>query len=254
MVRTSWQDDDERRVIEDVQQYGWHIVGVDADQEGPGFAYSIGLYHRLKQPEIIVFGLSNFKTMAQVINSIGEEMKKGTKFEDWKENDQILEGYSCMFRDVDHEFYPEYLGYAGWFYRPDDFPVLQCVWPDRQGRYPWHPEFPATLHARQPVLARQQAWRFHEGKNRAVFTTRRVLDGTHPILLVSHDEEGEWQFLCGTTNRSEDGRIVCLANVVEHHPAIVELADMPVGWQAMRDGPDQPWRRMKVESNEELQP
>ena len=45
MVRTSWQDDDERRVIEDVQQYGWHIVGVEDDQEGPGFAYSIGLYH-----------------------------------------------------------------------------------------------------------------------------------------------------------------------------------------------------------------
>ena len=67
MVRTSWQDDDERRVIEDVQQYGWHIVGVDDDQEGPGFAYSIGLYHTLNQPEIIVFGLSSFKTMAQVI-------------------------------------------------------------------------------------------------------------------------------------------------------------------------------------------
>jgi hypothetical protein len=117
--------------------------------------------------------------------------------------------------------------------------------------YPWHPEFPDGLHTRQPVLARQRDWHFHEGKNRAAITTKHVLDGTHPIVLVSHDEEGDWQFLCGTTNRAEDGRIVCLATVVEQHPAVVELADLPVGWQAVRDGPDQPWRRVKGESNDE---
>lgn len=254
MVRTTWQDDDERRVIEDVQQYGWHIVGVKEDSEGPGFAYSIGLHHSLGQPEIIIFGLSSSGTMAQIINAIGEQMRKGTKFGDWMESDQVLEGYSCLFRHVDEGFYPEYLGYAMWFYRPDAFPVLQCVWPDRQGRYPWHPQFPAELHARQPVLARQSPWRFHEGKNRAVFTTIGVLDGTHPILLVSHDAEGDWQFLCGTTNWPEDGRLVCLGNVVEQHPAIVELADLPTGWQAVRDAPDQPWRRIKSEPDEEQQP
>jgi hypothetical protein len=251
MVRTTWQDEDERRVIEDVHQYGWHIVGVEDDAEGSGFAYSIGLFHTLKQPEIIIFGLSSFKTMAQIINAIGDEMRKGMKCEDWMESDKILEGYSCMFRQVDQGFYRDYLGYAMWFYRPDDFPVLQCVWPDRQGRYPWHPQSPAELHTRQPVLARQHPWRFQEGKNRAVFTTKYVLDGTHPILLVSHDVEGDWQFLCGTTNRPEDGRLVCLAHVVEQHPAVEELADLPEGWQAVRDGPNQPWRRIKNEEQEE---
>jgi hypothetical protein len=253
MVRTSWQDDDERRVIEDVRQYGWHIVGVEEDQEGPAFAYSIGIYHTLKQPEIIVFGLSDIKLMWQIINGIGDDMRKGKTFEDWKEYDEILEGYSCMFRQVDQGFYREYVGYANRFYRPDEFPVLQCVWPDGLGRYPWHPEFPAALHARQPVLAQQGDWRFHEGKNRAAITTKYVFDGTHPILLVSHDEEGDWQFLCGTTNLPEDGRIVCLATVVERHPAVVELADLPVGWQAARDGVDQSWRRVQIKSDDEEQ-
>ncbi len=50
--------------------------------------------------------------MGQIINAIGNEMRKGTKFEDWKESDGILEGYSCIFRQVDQGFYPDYLGYA----------------------------------------------------------------------------------------------------------------------------------------------
>jgi hypothetical protein len=246
MVQTTWQDDDERYVIENVQQYGWHVATIEDDPSGPAFAYSIGLYHTLKQPEIIIFGLSG-NTAAQIINVIGEEMRQGTTFKDWQENDRILEGHLCMFRHVDEGFYPDYLGFAMWFYRPDDFPVLQCVWPDRHGRYPWHPEVSTDFFRNQPVLAREHPWRFSEGKNRGVFTTKRVLDGTHSILLVSHDEEGDWQFLCGTTNRAEDGRIVSLEYVIEQHPAITELADLPVGWRAMRDGPDQPRRRVKSE-------
>jgi hypothetical protein len=244
MVQTTWQDNDERRVIEDVRKFGWHIVAVEDDPEGPAFAYSIGLYHTLKQPEIIIFGLKS-ANMGHIISGIAKEMRRGSRFEDWTESDQILDRYSCMFRRVDRGFYPDYLGYAMWFYRPDNFPVLQCVWPDRKGHYPWQPGFSSETHARQPVLAREQSWRFHEEKNRAVFTTRQVLDGTYPILLVSHDDEGEWQFLCGTTNRPEDGKIVCLADVVAQHPAVLELADLPIGWRAIRDGADEPWRRMK---------
>lgn len=40
MVRTRGDDDDEQRVIDDVRQYGWHVVVINADDEGPGFAYS----------------------------------------------------------------------------------------------------------------------------------------------------------------------------------------------------------------------
>ena len=247
MVQTTWQDDSEKKLILDVQQHGWHLVCIEEDQEGPGFVYSVGLYHTLKQPEVILFGLENVNTMGQIINAIGEEMRKGSKFEDWMESDKILEDHLCIFRQVDRKSYREYFGYALWFYLGNDFPVLQCVWPDREGHYPWHPDFPADLHQRQPLLAGKTEWRFHVGNNRMVFTTSRVVEGTHPISLVTHDEDGDWQFLCGTTNASEDLRIVCLSCIVDHHPAIVELADLPVGWQAERDGPEMPWHRAKIE-------
>lgn len=246
MVRTEGEDADEQKVIDDIEQYGWHIVGIEADDEGPGFAYSVGLHHTLGHPEVIVFGLASADTMAQIINGIGDAVRSGTRFEDWHESDEILEGYSCMFRKVPIEAYPEYLGYAMWFYRPDQFPVLQCVWPDKEGRYPWEAECDPIVRQRQPVLAIETDWPFLLPKNRAVITTCRVLDGTHPIMLVSHDEDGNWQFLCGTTNDTKDGRVVCLGTIVELCPSVVEVADLPLGWQARRESEDSEWTRSKL--------
>jgi hypothetical protein len=246
MVRTKGDEASEQRVIDDVKRYGWHVVGVEDDDEGPGFAYSIGIQQTLDHPEIIVFGLKNAKTMMQVINVIGDEVRKGERFEDWHESDEVLDGYSCMFRTVPKDAYREYLGYAMWFYRPKTFDVLQCIWPDKQHRYPWHPDCPQEIRQRQPILAHKRDWPFHEGKNRAVFTTNRVLDGSHPILVVYHGSDGDWQFLCGTTNRPSDGKIVSLGAIVDRHASLAKLADLPEGWRAVRDSARGRWRRERT--------
>lgn len=52
-----------------------------------------------------------------------------------------------------------------------------------------------------------------------------------------------WQILCGTTNDPKDGRIVCLGCIFESDPSMRELADLPLGWRAARDGPGKPWYR-----------
>lgn len=244
MVRTHGEDEDEQRVIDDVNRYGWHIVGIE-DGPGPPFAYSVGIYHTLAQPEFIIFGLGT-TTMVQIINTIGDEMRKGATFEDWHESDQILDGHSCIFRKVEPDRYPEFVGYARWFYRSDDFPVLQCLWPDNVGRYPWQPEVSLEFFDRQPILGLRHGWPFNEGKNQAVITTRLVLEGGEPIRLVTHDDDG-WQFLCGTTNRTEDGRVVCFKTIFEDDPSLAELADLPVGSKAFRESPGQSWQRMKSE-------
>ncbi|QDU28160.1 hypothetical protein ETAA8_32600 [Anatilimnocola aggregata] len=147
-MRTEARDADEQRVLDDIAQHGWHIVGIEEDSEGPGFAYSVGMFHTLKHPEIILFGLSDVATMAQIINSIGDEIRNGASFQDWYESDQILEGYSCIFRTVPAAAYSEYLGYGRWFYQTASFPVLQCIWPDNNHRYPWQADFPSALRER----------------------------------------------------------------------------------------------------------
>ena len=75
------------------------------------------------------------------------------------------------------------------------------------------------------------------------FVTAQVLDRTEPILYAVHDEDGEWQFLGSTDGALENAKIIALHEAVELDPSVFELADMPVGWHALRDSPQHPWKR-----------
>jgi hypothetical protein len=90
-------------------------------------------------------------------------------------------------------------------------------------------------------------WPFSEPINSAAFTTARVLRDGYPVLLVSHDHEGDWQFMCATTNDPADGLIVCLGCAYQSDTTIGEVADLPAGWQAWRDYVGGPWERAPCE-------
>ena len=95
-------------------------------------------------------------------------------------------------------------------------------------------------------------WPFSDPPNIRTITTRQVLEDGYPILLVTHDEDdGCWQILCGTTNDPDDGRIVGLDCMYDKDPSIGELADLPLGWKAWRDAPDQAWIREVYEAESE---
>ena len=126
---------DDQKVIDNVEEYGWHVMNVLDTANTPGFAYSIGLYHNFKHPEIIVFGLKP-ELMHSIINSIGEDVRQGQTFEDGREFSELIADYDCMIKTIDRVWYIPFLGYASWFYKSDDFPVLQCIWPDKKARYP----------------------------------------------------------------------------------------------------------------------
>jgi hypothetical protein len=80
-----------------------------------------------------------------------------------------------------------------------------------------------------------------------VITTRQVMYDGCPILLVTHDNEEPkgWQFLHGSgdTDDVADGIAVHVEHLLDRHPSIVELADLPLGWRAWRDSEGAPWHR-----------
>jgi Domain of unknown function (DUF4262) len=240
------RDDEDRKLLADIDQYGWHVIGIEEDDEGPGFAYSVGLYRTFGHPEIMVVGLA-IDVMFGMVNQIGELVRGGKRFEQLDESGDVLDGFNVAFRQVEAVHYVQYVGYAMWFYGGDSFPILQMVWPDSRHCYPWHPHYPAALAGRQPVLSASSSWPFHEGKNRACFTTRRVLDGL-PILFVSHDQDGDWQFLCGTTNELKDGALVCLGEMLGTDGTLGEVAELPEGWRAERLKFGEPWVRSRIEA------
>jgi len=87
------------------------------------------------------------------------------------------------------------------------------------------------------------SWPFDQPRNCAVFTTRQILEGTEPILHVTHDSDDHgWQFL-GREAREEDGKIIALHEAVEMDPSILQLADLRPGWHAYRQSAQGPWTR-----------
>jgi hypothetical protein len=140
------------QVHADIATYGWHVVEVVEDDEGPGFAFTIGLHERFAHPELMVFGLP-LDTMHLMLNGAGESVRAGRTYTAGQSYDDVLEGYSCTFRPVPRRHYEAYLGYARWYYDGDDFPTLQLIWPDREHRYPWVAPAEGWIRKAQPVLA-----------------------------------------------------------------------------------------------------
>src|SRR5262249_53297505 len=157
-------------------------------------------FSSFKHPELIIFGLKS-DTNIKILNNIGDDVKKGKVFEAGPDYSEVLASYPVTFREVLEQNYINYFGFAIWYYKRKSFPVLQVIWPDKNSRYPWDPDFDRSLFLEEPLLDREPEWSFRELKNFGVFTTRRVIEDHLPILLVAHDrEDGAWQFLCGTTN------------------------------------------------------
>ncbi len=45
--------------------------------------------------------------------------------------------------------------------------------------------------------------------------------------------------------------LVCLHHTIDRDPSLAELADLPLGWWAERNTPDEPWYRYERQAGEE---
>ena len=141
----------EQKIISDIDTYGWHVINVLPEGYHPSHSFSIGLYRTFKHPEVVIFGLKA-STAHVFINNIGQDIKDGMIFEAGGEYPDLATGYPVTFVEVPASRYSQHLGWALWFYGEKSFPVLQMVWPDRSGNFPWHACFDPELHSLQPIL------------------------------------------------------------------------------------------------------
>ncbi|MBV1777245.1 DUF4262 domain-containing protein [Burkholderiaceae bacterium DAT-1] len=139
MVRTTATDASEQKVLDDVKNYGWHVVGILEDEQGPPYNFSVGFCETLNHPEVVIVGLPN-ATAHHLINDIGELIRAGGKFEHGSISSEIINNYDCQFIEIAPENKRAYLGYACWYNEGDIFPALQCVWPSKLEKFPWDPD------------------------------------------------------------------------------------------------------------------
>lgn len=231
------------KIADDIATYDWHVIASVAKDRLPAYGYTIGLAERFDHPEIILIGLPP-KTIQLILNSVGEYVRKGGRIVIGADYvDEFISNIPVKFVEVRHEHYPRYLQYAIEYYRNEDFVVMQLIWPDKLGQFPWEDKYDPELKFVQPMLDRNIDFPFMEERNLGVYTTRQVLEDRFPVLAVYHDHDGDWQFLCDTTSDISDLRIVALEQMAKIDRSICELFDLPIGWKAVRENADSAWTR-----------
>jgi len=130
-----------QKFLKTIDEYGWFVMNVAPreGEEGDLWSYSTGLFYHYQHPEIFILNESNDLRFS-MINSIGDRVKAGEKFEPGKGYADIIGGgFDVQFRHVHPTHYRDWLNSALWFYDDDEnsFPVLQCIYPDMQGKFPW---------------------------------------------------------------------------------------------------------------------
>ena len=84
---------------------------------------------------------------------------------------------------------------------------------------------------------------FDDAPNTMAIICSHVLEQGDSILYVSHDEDdGMWQFLCGSSHEISDAKLVALEEVFALDNSIAKIADMPRGCIAMRQNKQSNWK------------
>ena len=78
------------------------------------------------------------------------------------------------------------------------------------------------------------------------FVCSHVCENTRAVLLVSR-ADSDWQLLCGGNHDTDEvPRVVGLNHLFERDPTLLELQDLPVGWEAERTHVGGEWLRMQI--------
>lgn len=77
---------------------------------------------------------------------------------------------------------------------------------------------------------------------RPVYSCSHVIDESQPILYVLHDEDGDWQFLCGQTHETIDARVVALEEIIKFDSTIRDIIFLKEGQAAERGSIDDDWK------------
>jgi hypothetical protein len=144
-------DEAEKKCLEDIENFGCHIIHVLAEGDLPPFSYSVGIERSIGHPEIIIIGLQ--RELAHfMINEYRARAGAGEKFSTGMLVQGFLEGFSCEFRSVSHIFYEKYVGWDIWLYKGNKFRLLQLVYPSTGGVWPWDEEHDSVFQGWQPIL------------------------------------------------------------------------------------------------------
>jgi hypothetical protein len=84
-------------------------------------------------------------------------------------------------------------------------------------------------------------WPFPDDADTISYCTGKVAHENFPVRRVTHDHDGDWQFLDATTDDPGEPVLVCLGCVFERDATLSDIADLPRGWCAYRAAIGEDW-------------
>lgn len=133
-------DAQEIHVLDKIKEHGWFANNVFADEEGPGFSYTMGFWHSLGVPDLITFSLPP-ETANAIFFDLYDTLKDGRRLNiGVPEYGLIQNDVPLIFLPVDPARFEDHLTWTRWFHAGTPGDALQMVWQTKNGQWPWTPE------------------------------------------------------------------------------------------------------------------
>lgn len=231
--------------MQSVRDHGWHVMGVGGGHTAD-WAYSIGLWHSLRSPEVCLLGVPS-DTAMRLVNTIAGQIREGRALSPDERRGGVIDGHPVAIRPVHPSWYTALFGAGLDYTQQPPWPMVQALWPDKAGRFPWEDGFDEASRGLQPLLwiprddhpagdwteQDPSTWPFHPTlPYHAVLTTAAVLEGAS-VDRVGRDLDGTWHFV--DAQAPGDGEVEArLGEVVARHGGIIEVADLQPGVWVVR--------------------
>ena len=252
-----------------VLEHGWQVVVVGAgscdcgtsgcgeEDEGPAFAYTVGLPHQLGHPELVMSG-QRAELMHRALNAAARMVQQGHDFKAGVLTEDVIDRFAVLAEELTPDACGELLRCSWWFHRWP-VPGIQLVWPDTAGVWPWQPGSAASAPELQPEqwrvpaprngpLAPDPVWPFPIAPDELAWTCRCVNQEGAPVSLVARDlDDGAeaWQLLCSAGHQEDLMEVVervHMAHLVRSAPSLYDLARLRAGERAWRAETWHPWQ------------
>src|SRR4051794_27740479 len=93
-------DETDRSAMRTVQERGWAVIMIPEDADGPGWAFTVGLWHTFRSPEVAMFGL-RVDVMNNCLKTLANEIAAGRHLVADQERDDVIRNYSVAIKKVD---------------------------------------------------------------------------------------------------------------------------------------------------------